>query len=189
MSPAHRRVTRMTQASLESAALDYLARYPTSAAQFRKVLQRKVDRSLRSYGGDSTEAQGWIEALTRRLIETGLLDDRQFAAARARALFRRGASAGRIRYLLQTKGVARSDIDDALGDLNDMAGEPELAAALIYARRRRIGPFRLSEERSSFRQRDLASLSRQGFGYDLARRVVDCQELDVLEAEAELSEV
>ena len=188
VSPAHRRVTRMTQASLERAALEYLARYPTSQAHFRAVLQRKVDRSLRSYGGDPIEAQRWIEALARRLRETGLLDDRKFAASRARALFRRGVSAGRIRSLLQSKGVAQSDIDDALAGLSDMASAPELAAALIYARRRRIGPFRVSEERAAFRRRDLASLGRQGFGYDLARRVVDCQELDVLEAEAGLWE-
>ena len=64
-------------------------------------------------------------------------------------------------------------------------GDPELAAALTYARRRRIGPYRPAGDRAAARARDLAALSRQGFDYDVARRVIDADDPEDLVREAE----
>ena len=57
--------------------------------------------------------------------------------------------------------------------------------ALRYARRRRLGPYRPDGERAERRARDLAALDRQGFGYAVACRVIDAEDLDELEQEAE----
>ncbi len=62
-------------------------------------------------------------------------------------------------------------------------GEPELAAALACARRRRLGPYRPPPARKSMRQKDLASLARAGFAYDVARRVVEAETAEELERE------
>jgi regulatory protein len=48
--------------------------------------------------------------------------------------------------------------------LQEEAAEPELAAALAYARRRRLGPYRSPAARTDLREKDLAALGRQGFG-------------------------
>ncbi|MGH6947427.1 MAG: regulatory protein RecX, partial [Kiloniellales bacterium] len=63
-------------------------------------------------------------------------------------------------------------------------GEPELKAALAFARRRRLGPYRAEPDRAGRRERDLAALARQGFAYELARRVIDCRDPAALEDEA-----
>ncbi|MBE7202875.1 MAG: RecX family transcriptional regulator, partial [Parafilimonas terrae] len=55
--------------------------------------------------------------------------------------------------------------------------DSEEAAAWAYARRRRLGPYRLPDKRADYRERDLASLARQGFPYGLARRIVEAEEL------------
>jgi regulatory protein len=73
-------------------------------------------------------------------------------------------------------------IDAALTEQTEGAGDAELRAALRYARRRRLGPFRL-EGRAERRDRDLAALGRQGFDYETARRVIDCQDPAALEEE------
>ena len=64
------------------------------------------------------------------------------------------------------------------------AADPDLAAALAFARRRRLGPFRPQGERAARRLKDLAALARQGFAADLARRIVDAEDLEELEQEA-----
>ena len=66
------------------------------------------------------------------------------------------------------KGVSREVMADAIS--RDDAAEREAAWAL--ARRRRLGPFRPAE-RASSRQRDLAAMARAGFGFGLARSVID----------------
>ena len=103
----------------------------------------------------------------------GVLDDRTYATARALSLHRRGASARAIRANLLAKGVPGDLIDEALGALSEEAAEAELAAAVTYARRRRLGPFRDTDARPEARQKDLAALSRAGFSYGVALKVVD----------------
>ena len=51
-----------------------------------------------------------------------------------------------------------------------------MAAALAFARRRRLGPFRTTASRAEHREKDLAKLARQGFAYETARRIIDADE-------------
>ena len=73
---------------------------------------------------------------------------------------------------------------DLIAALKEEAADPDLAAGLAFARRRRLGPFRPAAERPARRLKDLAALARQGFDVELARRVIDAQDLEELEAEA-----
>ena len=84
---------------------------------------------------------------------------------------------------LAAKGVASDAIDDALESLTDLVTNADLNGACNYARRRRIGPWR-RRDRTDYRDRDLAALARQGFSYDIARKVIDAEDADMLEAEA-----
>ena len=86
--------------------------------------------------------------------------------------------------MLRQKGVAQSDIAAALATIEAEYADSELAAACRYARRRRLGPYRLPETRGDRRERDLAALGRAGFGYATARRVIDAGSAEDLEAEA-----
>lgn len=173
-----------TAARLEKAALAHIDRYATSAANLRNVLMRRVARSVRLHDTERGEAAEWVEAIIAKLLERRLLDDAGYARARAGSLHRSGASRRKITGMLQQKGVGRSDIAAALAALDAESDNSELVAACNYARRRRLGPYRLSEARKERRERDLAALARAGFGYGTARRVVDAQSVEDLEADA-----
>ena len=175
---------KATPTYLERAALYYLDRYAAPAAHLQRLLMAKVARSARAHGTDPEAGAAAVENLIARLIRAGLLDDRTYALARARSLHRRGGSAYAIRGRLAAKGVDSSLIDEALAALAKQAAEPELAAALAFARRRRIGPFRGESIRATHRDKDLAALGRQGFSIHLARRVIDAEDLEQLESEA-----
>jgi regulatory protein len=173
-----------TAARLEKAALAHIDRYATSAANLRNVLMRRVERSIRLHDTDRDEATEWVDAIIAKLLERRLLDDAAYARGRARSLHRSGASRRKIAGWLQHKGVGRDDIDGALAMLDDEYGNSDMVAACNYARRRRLGPYRLPEVREERRERDLASLARAGFGYDTARRVIEAQTVEDLEAAA-----
>lgn len=173
-----------TAARLEKAALAHIDRYATSAANLRIVLMRRVARSVRLHDTERGEAAEWVETIIAKLLERRLLDDAGYARARAGSLHRSGASRRKITGMLQQKGVGRSDIAAALAALDAEYDNSELVAACNYARRRRLGPYRLSEAREERRERDLAALARSGFGYGTARRVVDALSVADLEADA-----
>jgi regulatory protein len=166
---------RPTKASLEAAAQSYLARYAASAEALRRVLLRKAERAARARDDvDADACASWIDDIVERYRRSGLLDDAAYAAMKARAIGRRGGSARRIRGTLAQKGVDPEHVEAALAARAEEAGgDPELAAARALARRRRLGPWRPEAVRAENRPRDLASLARAGFSFDVAKAVVD----------------
>ena len=172
---------KATPQSLHNAALFYLERFSTSAENLRRVLLRRVERSVRIHETDREEGLAIVDELLARFRKSGLLDDRVYAAARAKSLRRRGMPSRVIRARLRQKGVAEDDADAGLAAADEDVGDPDLAAAVNFARRRRLGPFRPAEDRSSVREKDLASLARAGFRYDVARRIVDADTPDEIE--------
>ena len=174
---------RVTPQYLENAALHYLERFASSAANLRRVLMRKVDLSVRAHGTDREEGAGWVDALIERYRSSGLLDDAGYARMKAESLHRRGTSSRGIREKLAAKGVARDHVDQAMDRVEEdvEGGDVDLAAALALARRRRLGPYRLAEVRAAHREKDLAALGRAGFAYAIARRVVDAEDPDSVE--------
>ena len=174
---------KATPKSIENAALAYLGRFATSGENLRRVLMRKVERSARAHGTDRAEGAAAVDAVVARFTRSGLLDDLTYAEGRALALYRRGASARAIRYKLRQKGVAGGLVEEALARLARESPEPELAAALRLAQRRRLGPYRAAAARPAMREKDLAAMARAGFDYAMARRVIEAESAAALAAE------
>lgn len=175
-------MTGIDKAQLDAmveAAHVYIARYSSSREQLRRVLARRADK-LRRAGALEREAEKpLIEAALARIVGAGLIDDRAFALARARRLAREGRSRARIAEALAAKGVAREDASVALAALAEEQPAGDLAAAVTFARRRRLGPYRRA---GADRARELAIFARGGFSLSLARRIVEAASIDALEA-------
>ena len=168
----------LDSALIEEWALGYLGRYATSADNLRLVLRRRVRRRLGN--GDRpddavSQTDGLIDALIARYRASGLLDDAAYAAARARRDLRQGRSLRGIAAGLAAKGVARDDAAAAVAMLRDGSGDPDLAAACSFARRRRLGPYRVTGADGD-RQRELAAFARAGFDRHTAEAVLSCSD-------------
>ncbi|MEO5374775.1 MAG: RecX family transcriptional regulator [Alphaproteobacteria bacterium] len=183
-----RRVSRVSPAYLERAALYYLERFASSADNLRRLLMRRVGRSVITHGTNPDEAAAWVEALIVKLRGLGYLDDGRFAETKAVSLNRRGRPLAVIRSALRAGGVGGDDVDQAIKALTGRVADPDLAAAAALVRRKRLGPCRAPETRAGLRSRDLAALGRAGFSYDLARRVVDAPTPEDLERMAKGSD-
>jgi regulatory protein len=185
-----------TPERLEKAAYHYLERFSTSADNLRRVLMRRVQNSAYLHDTDPQVGAEAIDKLIVRFLEAGLLDDAAYARTRAVSLHRQGKGTRAIRQTLSIKGVEADVIDGALDGLAEELGpsdpdaaligraETDFAAAINYARRRRLGPYR-RKEREESREKDLAALGRQGFGYDTARRVIEAEDIESLEQECD----
>jgi regulatory protein len=175
-------VRKVDPGYLERVALWYLERWDAPPAGLRRILMKRVRRSVEAHGTDPEEAAVWVDAVVARATEAGLVSDARYArdaVARWRA---RGGSAGRIRAALGAKGVPAEVIAEALArDASDTDIPPDHLAALRYARRRRFGPWRTAPKDADGLRKELASLGRQGFSYAIARAVVDLDDRDAAE--------
>ena len=168
-----------TADSLSNVALHYLARFATSEAGLRRVLENRVRRAAMAH--EDFAADKAAQATLRAAIETviarhkksGVLDDAAFAAMKTRSLRRAGGSARRIAEKLQHKGIAKPLIAAALQpEEGQGAGETERHAALAYAKRRRLGPYRKQATDEAQRRKDYAAMARAGFAYDVVTTVL-----------------
>ena len=165
-------------ADLHDAALDYLARYAATEAALRRVLERRVDRWARraaaeadaeTIAAQAAAARAIAHQVAARLVAAGAVNDAAYAQSRARSLLRAGRSRRAAAAHLAAKVVDPATTQSVLPE----DAQTELAAALVLARRRRIGPFRQATPTDpAQRHRELAILARAGFPQDVARRAL-----------------
>jgi regulatory protein len=174
----------ITAKYLQNAATFYLERYPSTAEGLRRVLNRRVARAKMADAPIMENVQQAIAAIVGKFVEAGVIDDKAFAQTKARALHRRGTSTRLTRQKLKLAGIDGETLDKAMAGLDqELDTDPrqrEWKAATALARRRRLGPFR-AKGRKDHRNRDLATMARAGFDYDLAKKVIDAVDADALD--------
>jgi regulatory protein len=142
------------------------------------VLQGRVDRwqRLAERGGldaeagaaEAAKARDAVRTVVARLVAAGAVNDAAYAESRARSLVRAGRSRRAVAAYLAARGVDPGTVATAMPAL-----ESELAAALVLARKRRIGPFRTGAvPDEAGRRRELGVLARAGFPQPVARRAL-----------------
>jgi regulatory protein len=167
---------RLAPADLKGAALDYLDRFAATRARVRQVMLRKIRNSVRAHGDDPAPLVAALDQTIQWLEASGFLSDRAYAEAKARALAARGTSRAHIIANLASKGVAAEAARAAVDRLSTEYEEPELEAARRYAKRRRLGPYRIEDDaRAECRDKDLAAMARAGFAGRVARQVIDAE--------------
>jgi regulatory protein len=154
----------LTPAALERSALWHLSRRACTTAQLRAALQKKAARAAAVHG-PCAEAAAWIDALVVRLQGSLLLDDARVAQAKAASGRAAGRSGRAVRQRLRRQGVDDATAAAALASVDgDADGDAELAAAVLWARRKGL--------QRKERHKALAALARQGFAFAVAQRAL-----------------
>lgn len=157
----------LTRQKLEQQALTYLNRFDVTAS---KLQQHLIQRARRL--GGHPDAARWIGELVERYLGSGVLDDKRFATNLAARLSSRGKSARAISQKLAQRGVPGEVASELMATRKQTEPGAELEAAQAYVRKRRLGPYRSADKRAEFLHKDLASLARQGFSFEIARRAL-----------------
>lgn len=173
-----------TRASLHEAALAYLARGAATADSVKKTLERRIGnwsrRAVRAgldaeaVALDAVAGRELIPAIVDRLREVGLVNDVTFAENRAKRMSSSGRSRRAISAHLAQKGVDAATVREAV----TVDAGAELAAAIAFARKRRIGPFSRDEvptdrdERRAAERKALGAMARAGFDFNVCERVL-----------------
>ena len=165
----------LTAGWLQAEAVQYLQRWPASEVRVRRLLWKRVKRAQSFHGGTEAEAAPLVEEVMDALRRHNFLDDARYARLWIDSLRRRGTSRRMIFKKLKEKGVAQEEIAAALDAHEpEEGGDSEHASAVAYAKRRRLGPYRVPLDESWERKKkDLASMARAGFSYGVAQSVLE----------------
>jgi regulatory protein len=154
----------LDESKLNELALRYVGRFATTRAKLRSYLARKV----RERGWDGAREPDLVR-IADRFAEQGYVDDAAYALAKAEALTGRGYGKRRVLEKLRVAGVSEDDGARA----RDHADAEAVAAALRFAKRRRLGPFAahaLSDPKA--REKAFAAMIRAGHSFALARTIL-----------------
>ena len=156
---------------LEDKALHYLGRYASTEARLREVLFRFAQRKMKDE--DPEQIRTMIDKMVLSCVEKNYVNDRIFAERKTASLRRGGGSRLAISRKLLQRDVDRDVINDAINEFDvehsrDEDLNTELEAALIYARKRRLGPYvklplGKTEMEEGWQTRHYASFARAGF--------------------------
>ncbi len=164
-----------TKARLKNIALYYLERFESSKKNLFDVLKRRVDKYVffdKEY--NPHQAYQWIDEIIEELSNQNFVNDNRFAHLKIDNYLAQGKSRRYIEQNLIQKGIDKAIIAQYF----EKSEYSEMATALNFAQKKKIGCFRCSDEdRISNRQKDLASLVRAGFDYDIAQEIVN-REID-----------
>ena len=169
---------------LYNSGLAYLQRFPASSMHFKTVMKRKISKSCRHHTEQNMdECLTTLDDVVIQFKELGLLDDDAYLKGMITSLRRRGLSSAQIHSKLMQKGYQRGDITNALNIYdNEELSECENGdshAALIFARRKKLGPFDRLQKRDT--DKSMATMARAGYSYDIAKKILSMSEEDLPE--------
>ena len=168
----------LDEAGLRALGLDYATRYGGTTAAMARILDRRIQRWERAMLTDEAadpeaiaDQAAALKAAAARVVASlasvGAVDDAAFAESRARRLRRSGRSRRAVLAHLGAKGVGASLAGATVPEDEAV----EFAAALAFARRRRVGPF-AREGEAGDQARALMAFGRAGFSGAVARRAL-----------------
>jgi regulatory protein len=165
---------------LENKALHYLGRYASTEKQLEIVLTRFGRRKLPDE--DPERMATLIACKVEECRQRGYVNDTTFAESRSANLRRQGVSLAGIRRKLTERGVGQNVINQVL-EAMDNSNISEMKAAVIYASRRRLGPYARQESlHEGWQNRHLGSFARAGFSFNIARQVMAFEDIKSIEA-------
>jgi regulatory protein len=151
----------LDEAAMERLALRYVERFATTRGRLVDYLRRKI----RERGWDGADADP--ATLAEKLADLGYIDDRAFGEARASAMARRGLGQRRVNGALRQAGIGEDDAEALAPAIEDRA----MAAALTFARKKRIGPYAVEAADRVLREKQIGAMIRGGHDFSLARRI------------------
>ncbi|MFC4270343.1 hypothetical protein GQF03_01160 [Sneathiella chungangensis] len=171
-----------TKKWLRDQALRYLNRFPATSHKMAQHLLRKAEPHAEHFDIARETLKSDVDAVVAELVKVGFINDAEFAASKARLMARQGRSVAQIGLKLQEMEFSDSDQVQALDALGEDRQGLDRRAAARFVKRRRFGPYKPEKTRSERRNRELASLARQGFSFDVATLVIDAETVEDIEA-------
>lgn len=166
---------------LRDQALRYLNRFPATTMKMRSFLYEKSHAGMFAFEIPKLELKDRIEEEITKLVTAGFMNDQEFAKNKARVMARQGKSALQIRMKLTSMEFPEEMQEEAMEALGESDRALDRRAAALYVRKRKFGPYKDEKTRTARREKELASLARKGFSFDIANSIINAEDIEEIE--------
>ena len=147
---------KITPQKLKNIALYYLDRFDASSEKLKSVLMRRIQKATLAGDEVPLEAKKWVDEVVVDMQRLGYVNDRRFCENKMHQYLNAGKSNRYIMAKLCEAGIDSDMIQSFLPD-------DELEQARVFVRKKRLG---------DDYQKDLATVARAGFSYEIAQKVL-----------------
>mgnify|MGYP000500939292 CR=1 FL=1 len=157
--------------NLKNKALNYLSKYASTEEKLRQILAKYCKRKWpQATIQDSSEN---IKATVQWCSNNGYVNDYDYMIMKINSGRLKGQSATLIKQKLLQAGLSKNIVLKAFTE-DENHFENEFKAALVMAKKKRIGPFSVKPNSDDAeRRRQMARLARAGFNYEICKNVFD----------------
>lgn len=148
-----------------NSAVYRLERQMMTEKQLFDAITRKARQKFEDISQEQLKAVA--DFAVKFAYDLNALNDTDYAQVSTQSAVRSGKSKRAIAQKLQVKGIDRETAALALEATDD------LYAAVVFARKRGFGPFRRGELDDKRKAKELSAFTRNGFGFEIGRKVFD----------------
>ena len=160
--------------SLMNKSLSYLSKFSSTENKLNSVLHSFSEKYLKNVNKQQLSKE--IALVIQRCKDHGYIDDKKFTENKIEKYINLGKSKKYIIFNLKNYGINNSIIEECLDDFFNSKIDNNIKAAIIFARKKSIGPF-YKKPIGSFSEKLLnkwfGSFARAGFNYDISKKVLN----------------
>jgi SOS response regulatory protein OraA/RecX len=159
---------------LMNKALAYLSNFSSTENKLKKILYTFSENHFKEC--DIIQIQKEIISIINRCKELGYIDDEEFTKNKVKKYNNAGTSKKAIILKLQNYGIDKIIVNKVIGEFFNSKANTEFKAALIFARKKSLGPFNKKNIDDNFQKvlnKWFGSFARAGFTYEVTQKVLN----------------
>ena len=174
-----KKTLEVTIDEMRNLAFNHIEKFAPSKQQLKTYLLKKYLRS-KVIGVKKTNVSDLIEIVLENLEKSKFINDKFYSDTKAKSLIQRGSSINKIRNYLINKGIGEKYIKNTIDKIVENNNDQDFFSAIKICKKKRIGPSREENNRPLFYKKDMGILARQGFNFEVSRRVMELKKEEYL---------
>jgi len=174
-----KKTLQVTVDEMRNFALSYVEKYAPSKQQLKTYLLKKyLKTSIPNV--KKQDVTDLIDVVLSDLEKSRFINDKFYSDSKAKSMIQRGNSINKIRNYLIGKGINETFIKDTVDKIKEDNSDQDFFSAIKICKKKRIGPARAEDNRTLFYKKDISLLARNGFDFEISKKVMDIEKEEYL---------
>ena len=174
-----KKTLKVTVEEMRNFAFTYIEKYAPSKQQLKTYLLKKYLK-VSNEDVKKRDVNNLIDIVLSDLEKNRFINDKFYSDSKASSMIKRGKSINKIRNYLIGKGIDDKFIKETINKIDEENEDQDFFSAIKVCKKKKIGPARVEDNRPLFYKKDISLLARNGFDFEISKKVMDMEKDDYL---------
>ena len=174
-----KKTLEVTMEEMRNFSFAYIEKYAPSKQQLRTYLLKKYLKA-NVPNVKKRDITDLIDIVMVDLEKSKFISDKFYSESKTRSLIKKGSSINKIRNYLMSKGINDIYIKETLEKIKEDNSDQDFFSGIKICKKKRIGPARAEDNRPLFYKKDILLLARNGFDFEISKRIMDMDQAEYL---------